>query len=456
MPEKVTVTESLCPVCLEKIPARRVAVEDQVHLVKTCPAHGEWSTPIWRGPPDMEEWVGHGPDATCCGGPPQHIGAAPVTQGCPYDCGLCPDHGQSTCTAVLEVTSRCNMRCPICFADAGAAPSSDDPPAAQLRAQLRDLMVAAGPVNIQFSGGEPTVREDLPLLVAAARDIGFTFIQINSNGLRLGREPGYAQVLREAGAASVFLQFDGLGPAATEPIRGRVPLEEKLRAVEHCAQAGLAVVLVPTVVAGVNDRELGAIVRYAADMVPVVRGVHIQPISYFGRFPAGRQPRLTLPEVLRALEEQTGGQVKPAHFSPSSCEHVLCSFRGRYWVRSGGRLEPFAFHAVPADSSLQSDCAELGPVSSVSRRAVAATARQWSPPPARPGCSAEAADELERFLAGADRVLSISGMLFQDVWNLDLERVRRCCVHALVPGRGRVPFCLWNLTSASGRRLYRS
>jgi 7,8-dihydro-6-hydroxymethylpterin dimethyltransferase len=447
-------TESLCPVCLRKVPALRVATGQTVTLEGRCPEHGAWRTPIWRGPPSYDSWCGDEPpvappnagaatERATAGGAARGVEVAgDGATGCPWACGLCPEHRQSTCTAVLEVTRRCNLACPVCFADASPDSHDTDPPLAELRRMLRDLFVQQGPVNVQLSGGEPTMREDLPEIISTACATGFTFVQLNTNGLRLAADPGYAKGLSHAGLASVFLQFDGLTDHTYQAIRGRPLAEQKRRAVDHCAQAGLGVVLVPTVVAGVNDHELGSLVRFAAERVPVVRGVHVQPISYFGRYPGGERPRLTMPQVLRALEEQTGGELDSGHFKPSGCEHARCSFRARYWVREGGGLGAVA--------SPQSCCSsEPG---EAARRAVAATSRQWGPLARRDQLAPP--DELDRFLDAAGRILSVSGMLFQDAWSIDLERVRQCCVHAVVPDRGLVPFCLWNLTSRSGRRLY--
>jgi len=310
---------------------------------------------------------------------------------------------------------------------------------------LRELFAAQGAVNLQLSGGEPTTREDLPDIVRTARAAGFTFVQLNTNGLRLATRKGYAEKLRDAGLASVFLQFDGTTDHAYLSLRGRPLLARKLQALERCAEAGLSVVLVPTVVPGVNDHEIGALVRLAARWPGVVRGLHLQPVSYFGRYPAGLQRRLTLPEVLRLIEEQTSGEVRAEDFAPSCCEHVRCSFRARYWVRDEGKLELLR----SAPSSCPSEPGEAA------RRAVAATSRQWSRKPATPEArKAGPQDSLDRFLDAADSIFAISGMMFQDAWNVDLARVRRCCVHVVTAERGLVPFCLWNLTSASGRRLY--
>ena len=450
--------ETVCPVCLRKVGAVRTTAGDEVAIEGDCPEHGPWRTPIWRGPPSLAEWApsartgsldcGCSParglpgGARSAGEPDDHQNGAAE---CPKGCGLCADHEQSTCTAVVEVTRRCNLRCPVCFAECSPDVQSADPGVDSLRALFRELFLTAGPVNVQLSGGEPTVRDDLPAVVAVAVQTGFTFVQLNTNGLRLAAEPGYAESLRAAGLDSVFLQFDGLAEHTWRSIRGRPLLDEKCRAIERCAGAGLAVVLVPTVVPGLNDGELGAILRFAAQRSPTVRGVHFQPVTRVGRYPADAGDRLTLPEVLRALEQQTRGGVRATDFQPNSCEHPWCSFRGRFWVRSDGRLEAFRASTEPV-AVADSDARQVAP------RAVAATSRQWGPLPAR--TVAEPQDELDRFLAEADRILTVSGMLFQDAWNVDLERLRRCCVHAVVPGAGRVPFCLWNLTSATGQRMY--
>jgi 7,8-dihydro-6-hydroxymethylpterin dimethyltransferase len=452
MPELIRSTESLCPVCLERVPARLVGVGAEVALEGDCPAHGAWRTVVWDGAPSFRDWCGDEPIP----------GARQV------------------CTGVLEVTRACDLGCPVCFAESPAGAGAADPPVAELADRLRRLFASDGAVNIQLSGGEPTTRDDLPEIVAAACGAGFTFVQLNTNGLRLATEEGYAETLRAAGLASVFLQFDGLSDATYRVLRGRPLLAEKIRAVERCAEAGLAVVLVPTVVPGVNDAELGAVVDFAASWPGVVRGLHLQPISYFGRYPDGlpdpaTAPRLTLPAILRALETQTDGVVRAADFSGSCCEHIRCSFRARYWVRDGGALEPLRVASSCCGPGTEPAVPAAPPAvapGEAPRRAVAATSRQWSrkerEPRASCGCAAplETAaqptadrDELARFLDDADRILAISGMLFQDAWSIDMERIGRCCVQVVThPGDhtpdGLVPFCLWNLTNASGERLY--
>ncbi|NTV65749.1 MAG: radical SAM protein, partial [Oscillochloris sp.] len=279
MPDQILAeTESVCPQCLARIPAQRVARGDAVYLRKACPEHGLYETVIWRGAPALETWLS--PKT------PSHP-AAPLTEvarGCPYDCGLCPEHQQHSCCVLLEVTQRCSLRCPVCFADAGQG-APPDPDLATIGGWFERLLASGGPCNIQLSGGEPCVRDDLPAIVALGRSLGFSFFQVNTNGLRLAREPDLALRLREAGVSTIFLQFDGTDDAIYTRLRGRPLFAQKQAAIAHCAAAGLGVVLVPTLLPGVNVANLGAIIDFALGQMPTVRGVHVQPISYFGRYP---------------------------------------------------------------------------------------------------------------------------------------------------------------------------
>nr|WP_236718933.1 radical SAM protein [Syntrophotalea acetylenica] len=205
--------------------------------------------------------------------------------GCPFDCGLCPDHGQHSCSALLEITQRCNLHCPVCFADSGDTGTAD-PDLETIESWYRSVRHACGDhIAVQLSGGEPTVRQDLPEIIAAGRRHGFSFLQLNTNGLRVAKDPNYARQLKEAGLATMFLQFDGTDDTIYRKLRGRDLLEIKLRAIDHAVAARLGVVLVPTIVPRVNTQNIGDILRFGLERSPGVRGVHFQPISYFGRFP---------------------------------------------------------------------------------------------------------------------------------------------------------------------------
>ncbi|GFK92186.1 GTP 3',8-cyclase [Fundidesulfovibrio magnetotacticus] len=440
-------TWSLCPVCLKRLPARRATHGDCVFLERTCPDHGHFRVPVWVGEPALSSW--RRPKTPSPPNPGGETG-----RGCPYDCGLCAAHAQHTCTALVEVTGRCDLCCPVCFADSGHGASAD-PSLEALRRRLVALRLQAGACNLQLSGGEPTVRDDLPEIVAAAREARFAFVQLNTNGLRLAREHGYAARLARAGLASVFLQFDG-SDAACAALRGRALLSEKLAAVEACARAGLGVVLVPTVARGVNEGELGAILALALSLAPGVRGVHFQPMAAFGRRPGKPGERglhgPTLPETLRLLVAQSEGLLRAEHFHPPGCEHAMCSFSGTF-LREGHGLKPLGDAAGGC-------CPEPSPqVPSALEGATASrafTARQWAAPPPEPAPGL-AADDFDRFLAqaGSSNRFSISCMAFQDAWTVDLERLRGCCIHVSQPDGGLIPFCALNIVSSTGRPLHR-
>ena len=407
-------TKSLCPVCLKRIPAHRVQTGRDVFLEKTCGEHGGFKTIIWRGPPDAAGWTRPKHPS-----PPQ-AGRTSTDRGCPFDCGLCVRHGQHTCTALLEVTRRCNLSSPICFASSGNTPGNrsqgPDPDTVTVRFWYERVMAQSGPCNIQLSGGEPTVRDDLPKLVALGRRAGFPFIQLNTNGLRLAGEPGYAEQLRDAGLASVFLQFDGVDDGVYAALRGRPLLDEKRRAIERCAAAGIGVVLVATLVPGVNTGQVGRIIDMGIAFSPAVRGVHFQPIAYFGRYPKAPddRARITLPEVIDAVVNQGRGRFHADDFHPPGCEHALCSFSGNFIVLDHGRVQPLTRRQDTC-------CAEPVIAAEGARKAVAATAARWARPSVDASGCACGGHEFDRFISRAStHGFSLSCMVFQDAWTVDI------------------------------------
>ncbi len=444
-----TETTSVCPECLRTIPAIRYHYGADEYLKKSCPDHGEFQTIIRRGASSRasrsQPKIPWHPSA------PQTI----TRDGCPYDCGLCPEHRQQTCTALIEVTFSCNLGCRFCFARSGSV-GSPDPDITDIRNRLHALATAGVSCNIQLSGGEPTLRDDLPDIIATAVSAGFPFVQLNTNGIRLGRDFAFTEQLKAAGLASVFLQFDGIADDVYLALRGQALCREKLAALEACAQNEIGVVLVPTVVPGVNDLVIGDIVRFGLQYLPVVRGVHCQPVSYFGRYPTSPSDddRITIPEILRGLEDQTNGLVTVGDFKPPSCENARCSFSGSFVLMPDGELKSFS------EGTDACSCGELKAedAAEAARRFVA---KQWKQPTCCSSPTTEPSDD-SWSLGHWDVVLertrthsfSISGMAFQDAWTLDLDRLKDCCIHVVDRDGRLIPFCAYNLTDRHGRSLY--
>ena len=433
-------TKSVCPVCLRVLDAEKRVGRDGIYLDKNCPEHGQFSALIWEG--NMASYLRWNTRNSAVD--PPKDGRAPE-KGCPLDCGLCTEHLRKGCCVLLELTKRCNLRCPVCFASAGE--TAEDLPLSEIERQYDWLMAHGGPFNVQLSGGEPTVRDDLPEIIRLGREKGFTFFQLNTNGLRLAAEPDYAKKLKAAGLNTVFLQFDGLDDEVYRTLRGRPLKEEKLRCVEACAAAGLGVVLVPVVAAGVNEEQLGPILRYALEKSPAVRGVHVQPLSYFGRCSLERPARpLTIPAVLRLIEAQTEGLFRASDFTGGGAENPYCSFHAAYRLRADGSLKLLPRRAEGGCCCTASDDSRVS------------VAEQWNgedPSFEEDGAMTETS-ALDEFLLRARRAtFTLSGMAFQDAWSLDLDRLRRCHICEVDGRYGMVPFCAYNLTDSEGRSLYR-
>lgn len=417
-------------------------------MEKSCPEHGRFKALLWRGSVPMEEWVRHKVPATI------NKPNTEVTHGCPYDCGLCADHRQHTCTALIEVTQRCNLSCSFCFADANGNGESDltiD----TIASMYGSIMETSGNCNIQLSGGEPTLRDDLPQIIALGHQLGFSFIQINTNGIRLGEDEAFVKQLQEAGLNSVFLQFDGTNDEIFKKLRGKPLLATKKKALENCRKYNIGVVLVPTLVSEVNDDDLGNIIDFGMAWVPTVKGVHMQPASYFGRIPnlPVEAKRLTLGDLMDRIEEQTHGRIKKSNFRPPGCENARCSFHGNYILQENNEL-------VSVNNS--SRCCENEKAEAGANKTKAHVSRKWRSDDLiaeknRNVCQDD--KEKDEWDAILERIncysFSLSAMAFQDVWNLDLNRVKDCCIHVVNPQGQLIPFCMYNLTAKNGHSIYR-
>jgi len=469
LPKKTT---SLCPKCRKVIGADIFERDGAVWISKECPVHGHFEGIYWS---DVDMYLRA--EKYAYDGRGVQNPQIPAASSCPADCGLCNLHLSSTCLANIDVTNRCNLSCDFCFANANVRGYVYEPSLEQIKEML-SVLRDERPVStkaVQFSGGEPTLREDLPAIIKMAKEMGFLQVQIATNGVRLGREPELAQAYRDAGLSTVYLHFDGISKK-TEPL-----LEVRKKAIENCRKAKQGVVLVPTIINGVNDHEIGDTIRFAAENIDVIRGVNFQPIAFTGAAPAEdiKRQRFTIPDLADRIEKQTNGVIKKTDLYPVPCvvslsklveayrkepqiefsAHPHCGVATYAFVSDGNIIPINRF--VDVDQFFSSVDETVGLLNSPSRLTrVRATLKGLK---ALNKCIHEDKQPknvnlksiLKQVLKKQDylslskfhwNALFIGSMHFQDAYNYDIERVKRCVIHYVTPDPERriIPFCAYN------------
>ena len=422
-------TTSLCPDCLQRVPGDYVTDGESVFLHRDCPDHGETTRNVWESL-DHWEWADRfEPDA------------AFDPEG---DFTIDNDHA---CLAVVEVTSDCNLSCSYCFASSG--PGGTHKPFGEIEALFETILDSGGPRPLQLSGGEPTVRDDLPDLVERAGEMGFEHVQVNTNGIALSERDGYAKRLAEAGVTAIYLQFDGLTAETYEAIREVDLADTKRAAVDACREAGLSVVLVPTVVPGVNDHEMGDIVRYALDNRDVVEAVNFQPVAHFGRYEEN-EGRFSLDAAARRLAEGFDG-LDARDLMPVPCCSAYCQSATGLLPSDSGPVPVTRFLSDDLFTNVsgmvdESDWMELIAKTPAGGEAACKSASCCGGDVSLPA----EADEL------LDRVLPVSLTGFMDADAADAERLDNCCISVPTEDGELVPFCGYNMTTDDGEYALRN
>jgi uncharacterized radical SAM superfamily Fe-S cluster-containing enzyme len=460
-------TKTICPECLRVLDATIFEDGGKVYIKKECPTHGFFQELYWS---DYEQYLRAEKlryDGEGIGNP-----RTKTVNGCPYDCGICPEHKSHTALSIIDVTNRCNLKCPICFANAAAAGYVYEPSREEIAGMVANLR-ANEPVPataLQFSGGEPTIRNDLFDLVRKAKELGVRHVEVNTNGVRLSQSIDYCRELKAAGVSTIYLQFDGLTPEVYRFIRGVDLLDTKMKAIENLRQAGFdSVVLVVTLVKGVNDAQLGDIINFAVQNFDVVRCINVQPVSLCGRLPQKERDkmRITIPDFMRLVEEQTEGDIKVSDFYPvptvvpiskavgamkdkryvEFTAHPHCGMATYIFVENG-KIVPITRYAnvdkfvgvmkkVYENASKGSkNKAKLRLVGAV-RHVKFSFLRKYLLRVLTRG-DYESLGDLQR------KAILLSAMHFMDPYNFDLERVQRCVIHYAVPDGRIIPFCTMN------------
>ncbi len=441
-------TQSLCPECLALVPAKIIEKNGRVYFRKHCPRHGPREDFICS---DVRQYDRM--EFSLPGKVPAQFGAA-VERGCPYDCGLCPEHEQHTCLGLVEITSACNLHCPMCYASSG--PGGKHLSFAECCSSIDRLVAVEGRAEVlQLSGGEPTIHPDFLRILEYGCAAAVDLVMINSNGLRFAHdEPFTEAVARFRQRLEVYLQFDGFSEPGSTVLRGEPLVATKLRAIESLGRHGIRVILVTTLQPGINDHEIGAIVKFGLER-PWITGVSFQPATYSGRhvLPADLERRLTFPDVVRAVAEQTDGLFREDDFLPLPCAHPNCHSLA-YAYRAGGQVLPLARFI---DARKHLDLLANG-ITFTRARARELIERYLG----RMGCcggncgpdaNPQAGDFFGRALAEqlspAD-VFRITITSFLDAYNFDVRRLMKCCIHHVLPSGHVIPFCAYNVLYRPG------
>ena len=435
------VTRSICPVCRRVLDAEVNARDDQVFLRKRCPEHGPFEARVYG---DATMYV----DAMRFNKP----GTFPLEtqtealRGCPLDCGLCPEHKQHACLGVIEVNSACNLDCPICFAESGHQTDGFTLTDEEVERALDAFVRAEGePEVVMFSGGEPSIHPRILELLAIARSKPVRHVVLNTNGIRLARDRFFAPALAELGV-SIYLQFDGVRAETHERIRGRDLRAVKERALDACAEAGLTVALVAAVERGVNEHEVGDVLRFGLAH-PAVRSVVYQPVTHTGRhLEFDPMTRLTNSDVIHALVEQTGGALVASDFFPVPCCFPTCRSVTYLLVegevvlplprilRIEDHLDYVTNRALP-DPAIRYALEKLWSASAVP--GTASMGEQL----ACATCVIDLPTEVRDVTTKAFMVVIQD---FQDPYTLNVKQLMKCCVEELVPDGRLIPFCAYN------------
>jgi uncharacterized radical SAM superfamily Fe-S cluster-containing enzyme len=449
-------TRSLCPRCRRLVDAKIIVRQGRVYFRKRCPEHGVVEDFVCSDVAWFDRHEYSQPARV-----PQAFGTA-AQRGCPFDCGLCPEHEQHTCIALVEITSNCNLQCPLCFAESG--PGGENIDFGTFRRMVDRYVRLEGVADVlQISGGEPTLHPELVRMARYACEQPIQAVMINTNGLRLAHDEALvAELATLRRKLEVYLQFDGFEEHTSQALRGESLTETKLRAIELLDRHELRCTLVCSVAHDTNLHEAGRVLRFGLGR-PVIRGVSYQLASYCGRHPhpGDLERRVTMPDVVRALVAQTDGLLAEDDFYPLPCAHPNCHLMA-YLYRGDGPAVPInRLIDVRPHMDLIANSIVFTPARA--RQLVARYLEDAGGCGCGPGGCGTGPDNgdgkpalndfmvkaLAEKLTGPD-VFRVTLTAFLDAHNFDTRRVMKCCLAHLLPSGHVVPFCAYNTLYRDG------
>jgi 7,8-dihydro-6-hydroxymethylpterin dimethyltransferase len=442
-------TTSLCEKCHALVPAKIIIEGDDVFYLKRCDRHGVQKTLVSTDAAYFKLCR----DYIKPGDRPM-VFQSRTEFGCPYDCGLCPDHEQHSCLALVDVNEACNLTCPVCFADSSTAKTYHRP-LAEIERMLDGLVASEGePDLLQISGGEPTIHPQILDIIGAAKARPIRHIMLNTNGIRIAEDPDFVDALAEFKPGfEVYLQFDSLRASALKTLRGADLTRIRRQALEALEKRNISTTLVVVVKRGVNEDEIGEIIDYALNW-NCVRGVTFQPIQDAGRnenFDKNRD-RVVLSDIRKAIIG-AGTAFGEGDIIPLPCNPESIAIG--YALRNGRNITPITsffpkdklVEAVPNAITFEK-YPELH--KQVFEFFSLATTQCNTP------------ERLEALLCclpsipvpqglGYDNIFRLAVVEFLDAHNFCLGRVKRSCIHFLTPNGQIIPFDTYNLFYRNGR-----
>jgi 7,8-dihydro-6-hydroxymethylpterin dimethyltransferase len=444
-------TLSICSTCLRRVDAKIVFENDCVYMFKNCPLHGFEKVLI----ADDIEYYKNIRNYNKPSEMPLHFNSK-THYGCPYDCGLCPDHEQHSCLTVVEITDRCNLQCPTCYAM--SSPHYGRHRTVEEVERMLDIIVAneGTPDVVQISGGEPTIHPDFFTILDIAKQKPIKHLMVNTNGIRIAKDKEFARRLASyAPDFELYLQFDSFKPAALEQLRGKDLTDIRIKALEHLNELNLSTTLVVTLQQGVNDDEIGQVIDFALQQ-RCVRGVTFQPTQVAGRTqhfnPA--TDRITMTDVRRRILQQTNV------FMPNDLVPVPCNPDALvmgYALKLAGQVFPLTRYIDPAvllDSSRNTIVYEQDEALKEKMISIFST-----------GISVDKVNEnMKQLLCclpqiqapglSYDNLFRIIIMRFIDAYDFDVRAIKKSCVHIVHKDGRIIPFETMNLFYRDEKEVY--
>lgn len=433
-------TKSICPVCKTVIDAEINARDGRVVMRKRCLEHGVFEALVYS---DAGLYVAQ-QRFNRPGTIPLEL-QSEVKDGCPLDCGICPEHKQHSCLGIIEVNTACNLDCPICFADSGHQPDAYALTVEQVAFMLDAFVAAEGdPEVVQFSGGEPTIHPRIVEFIEMAHERGIGTVMLNTNGVRLAKDARFVAELERV-RPHVYLQFDGFEESTHLVIRGQDLREIKVRALANCEAAGLSVTLVAAIERGVNESEVGAIVRYGVRH-PAVRAIAFQPVTHSGRhLEFDPLNRLTNADVMRLVVEQVPEWFRMSDFVPVPCCFPTCRSMS-YMLVDGEGVIPFT-RLLGIEDYLDYVANRIIPdpaIRGALEKMFSSSAVNTGAEQALMLCDSCGIDLPEALRDIESRVFVLVVQDFQDPYTLNVRQLMKCCVTEIVPDGRLIPFCAYN------------